>query len=339
MSLKNNEQTANYWANVSDTHEHGFWDIPGWREHQNVLASGKPAISWFDVMHQELRNQGKKPGHALSLGCGDGHLERKMIDNGVCTSIEGCDISSDLIKKAEQNALRHQGQIRYFIADLNRPNFKRGAYDLIIGTGIFHHVEKLERLFENLKLSLKPGGKLLLYDYVGPSRFQWSKLQTDYCNQWLKQLPKEYRTKKGYPAYYCLAKRAFDFTPLVSSKWVGKLIEKFTPAMVYAQYQRLKHAQLVMDELIPPHPDQFIATDPSEAIRSSEILPILKRYFVIEKQLPLGGTLAQPLFGRTVANFLNDKKGAEWAARILEEERKLVLDGSLPSDFVAVLAK
>ena len=334
-----NQQVADFWADVAEREELGFWCAPGWKEHQNRLASGDPDRSWLQVFHEEMRLQGKEPGHARSIGCGSGLLEREMIEEGLCTSVEGCDLSEPLLAIAEEKAAQQRMPITYFIADLNTHDFPKNHYDLIIGAGIFHHVDALERLFGELKESLKVGGVLLLYDYVGPSRFQWSEKQIARCNAWLNRLPKKYKKKQGYPYYYYVGKTLFDLIPFSSSTFLERAVEKLASRRLFSQFVRIKTAQTTMKTLIPPHPAQFFVTDPSEAIRSSDILPALQEHFVIEKFLSLGGTLAQPLFGRTVANFLHDQEGQKWAALILEDERIAIQNNELESDFIALMAK
>lgn len=333
-----NRQVAEHWARVAKKQELGFWNTPGWTEHQNLLASGKPHYSWLQVFRDELSSQGIKPGHALSIGCGCGMLERQMIQEGLCTSAEGCDLSLDLLDYAAEAAKEIQAPITYFKADLNVDYFSPQKFDLIIGAGIFHHIENLEYLFQNLKRALKPGGKLLMYDYVGPSRFQWTPKQIERCNEWLRRLPKKFKKKQGYPIHYQIGKWLFDLLPFIHSTHIERWIQRYCPSYFFAQYVRLKNAQIHMDKLIPPHPSQFLVTDPSEAIRSSDILPILKKHFEIEKLMPLGGTLVQPIFGRTVANFINDAEGTKWAKKILDDERQAIVDGDLSSDFVALIA-
>lgn len=333
-----NKQVAHYWSSVADREELGFWNLPGWETHQNQLASGNEDISWLDVLHKELQASGVSPGHALSLGCGSGQLERKMVSMGLCKTIDGCDISEPLLSMARTAAEKYNDSIKYFCADLNEPNFPHNRYDLIIGAGVFHHVENLEALFNNLKAALKPGGRLLMYDYVGPTRFQWTEQQTHICNKWLKKLPKRFKRKQGYPFHYVAAKKIFDLIPGAYSSWLQRCIKQWAPERIYAQFLRLRTAQIQMEELLPPPPEQFLVTDPSEAVRSSEILPILKTHFTIEKIIPQGGTIVQPLFGRTVGNFIKDPEGADWAKQVLEDERKAIQQGTLPSDFLALIS-
>lgn len=335
--IRENKQVASYWKRVSEREDLGFWHAPGWDAHQNILASGNPDYTWLQVFRDHLLEKNVTLGHALSIGCGAGSLERQMIKDGLCRSVDGCDLCEDRLKTAAQ--LASTMPINYFVSDLNSPQFLPQSYDLIIGSGIFHHVEKLEKLFENLKKALKPGGRLLMYDYVGPSRFQWTPSQMEHCNKWLRKLPRKFRIKRGYPYYYYPAKVLFNCLPFVNSNGYENVLKSIGGDRLVSQFLRLKTAQIYMDKLIPPHPDQFLVTDPSEAVRSQDIVPVIKNYFEVERELSLGGTLAQPLFGRTVANFIDYPEGQEWALKILEDERHLIQEGTLSSDFIAMVCK
>jgi SAM-dependent methyltransferase len=332
------EQVARFWSRSARRGELGFWDVPGWKEHQNLLASGRPDRSWIDVLTDELRAAGVVPGLALSLGSGGGCYEPLLLERGLARSVEACDLSPDLVAASQARADAQGLPIRYFVADLNAPQLAPRRYDLILAAAVFHHVERLERLFESLARTLRPGGRLLVYDYVGPSRFQWRAEQIAVCNAWLGRLPARYRRKQGYPWHYVAAKRLFDALRFPDTDGFERWLGRCAPERVFAQYRRLRTARLSLDEIVRPAREQFLVTDPSEAIRSEETLGLLALHFDIRRTLVMGGTLVQPLFQRTAANFCRDTEGGAWVERILADERELVRSGRLASDLVALHA-
>ncbi|MGK0184005.1 MAG: hypothetical protein ACI9YB_003327, partial [Halioglobus sp.] len=93
-----------------------------------------------------------------------------------------------------------------------------------------------------------------------------------------------------------------------------------------------------LDEVSRPHPEQFLVTDPSEAVRSEEIIPLIKKEFTLSSVLHMGGSLAGPIFMRTAENFIKDQKGQKIVGEILSKERELVKNGKLESDYVAFIA-
>lgn len=334
---KRNKQTANYWSWVAKRKELGYWDIPGWKQHQNLLASKNLDQDWLDVCFRKISKS--SPKLALSLGSGSGSLERVLLKRGYVQEVYGCDISPDLVQISQNEADRLKLKASYFVADLNAPVFNCPKVDLVIAAGILHHVEELERLFLEIKNILKEGGHFIVYDYVGPSRFQWRENQIKRCNEWIKKLPKNYLKKKGYPWYYTLSKKIFDAIPFSHSEKIPAFLSKWLGLRVGAQVKRLQQASLTLNKVIPPPVEQFLVTDPSEAIRSEEILNLASQIFKIEGLIPQGGTLAQPLFGRIVANFLKQEEGKAWALKILNDERLEIEKGNLESDLVAFIAK
>lgn len=332
-------QVASYWSRVARKGDLGFWQIPGWDEHQNLLASGRPDRTWLDVFADEIAATGNVPGLALSLGSGGGGYEPMLLERKLATRVEACDLSPDLVAFAQRRADAQGLPIRYFVADLNVPRFPPQRYDLILAAAVFHHIENLEALFESLVETIKPGGHLIVYDYVGPTRFQWRDEQIRVCNEWLGRLPHRYRRKRGYPWHHRLSKRVFDAIPFLGSEPVDRWLGRHAPERWFGQYRRLRFARLTLDEIVRPPREQFLVTDPSEAVRSEETVGILSTCFQVHRTLPMGGTLVQPLFTRTAANFQEDVEGAEWVGRILAHERDLVRSGRLPSDFVAVHAR
>ena len=86
--------------------------------------------------------------------------------------------------------------------------------------------------------------------------------------------------------------------------------------------------------------DWFEQNDPSEAIRSDEILPCLRQHFEIIDHKPYGGALLHMLLSGTAGNF--DPHSAEDAAlvRILAFfEEELEKAGALETDFASVVAR
>jgi SAM-dependent methyltransferase len=83
----------------------------------------------------------------------------------------------------------------------------------------------------------------------------------------------------------------------------------------------------------------MIAADPSEAIRSSEIIPRLRRHFNIIEERPLGGALLHLGLGGIAQNF--DPASTEDSA-IMEAffaaEDVAIRDGVVGSDFTVVIA-
>lgn len=91
---------------------------------------------------------------------------------------------------------------------------------------------------------------------------------------------------------------------------------------------------------IPPTIESMNASDPSEAIRSAEIIDLLKKKFDIIEQRDFGGTLLHMLLQDIVANFNpNDLKDLTVLKLIIYIEHYLIKSGILSSDFSFIIAR
>jgi SAM-dependent methyltransferase len=88
-----------------------------------------------------------------------------------------------------------------------------------------------------------------------------------------------------------------------------------------------------------PDAAAIAAIDPSESVRSSEVLPLfLERFDLIERH-DYGGTLLNPILGQAVVKQLSDPS-TETALRLLHAlESALIRARVLPSDFVLLVSK
>ena len=89
-----------------------------------------------------------------------------------------------------------------------------------------------------------------------------------------------------------------------------------------------------------PTVEEMKADDPTESVRSSEVLPLLRERFEVVDERPYGGTVLQLLLAATLPAFdLGDSSHQEILRRWCEEEGRLVDSGELPSDFYYVVAR
>jgi SAM-dependent methyltransferase len=258
------ELAAEYWDKAEN---HRSDRYRSWLEHPTILryanqrVTGDPelnGVTWFQRKYlPEAVNLG------LSLGCGNGDLERAALKMGIAKRFHAGDISPDAIERARL-AAANDGLgdcIEYSVTDLNTATLPKNTYDLVIGMQSVHHVFQLERLFQQVRDSMRPGALFYLDEYIGPIRFQTSDAMTKLINDIRAILPTRLK---------------MDL--LMQKGWIW---ETYTPSPI----------------------EHFEATDPSEAIRSSEIVPLLKLYFDIVEYRPYGGQLLHMLLTGITGNF------------------------------------
>lgn len=98
--------------------------------------------------------------------------------------------------------------------------------------------------------------------------------------------------------------------------------------------------EIVRDHLPRPTVEQMIAIDPSEAVRSGELLTLLGSHFDIVERIDFGGTILQLLLQDIAGNF-NPENPDDVALlnRFWTMEDQMIAAGDLPSDFTLLVAK
>ena len=174
------------WAE-SSREVRSFWQSQVVTASINRLITGDPDLS--PPAYFKRRFSRKPFKSALSLGSGEGQMERQFVSLDICHRILGVDVSQARVARARANVpIQFADRVEYICANLEEWRPDRQV-DLIIAKGVLHHVQALEdwcRLFAEM---LMPEGLLYLDDFVGPTRFQWTTTQLDIINRVLAVLP------------------------------------------------------------------------------------------------------------------------------------------------------
>ncbi|HKR66814.1 MAG TPA: class I SAM-dependent methyltransferase, partial [Thermoanaerobaculia bacterium] len=176
-------------------------------------------------------------------------------------------------------------QIHYGVVDLNRDVLERDAYDVIVAHAVLHHVENLEHAYAQIEQAMKPDATLLVNEYVGPSRFQFSDDVLRILNALLDCIRRgETRTR--------------------------------------------------------PSVEEMIANDPTEAVRSEELLGFTERHFDIRERKDLGGTILQHLLYGIVQHYRFDVPRERGVIDMLCAIEGMLVDAQrIASDFVLLAAR
>src|SRR4030042_3644593 len=259
-------------------------------EFHNYLVTGKRIYHYLSYFKDKYLLDAKPI--IASLGCGSGHLERTLIKDFhyKYEAIHGFDINPHLIEFANQEVKKlGLDHVNYFLMDLDKPQLNPTYYDLIIFFHSLHHVENLEKSLKEVKKALKNNGLLLIVDFIGPSRFQWSDKQIE------------------------IAQEILDMVPL-------KLKRNLSCASTVLSHKT---------KITRPSSDDIAQGDPSEAVRSEDIMHIVINEFrIIEKKF-MGGTLLSLLLHNIAGNF-NERDEADRAIILLMQKiEELVLKESI----------
>ena len=79
---------------------------------------------------------------------------------------------------------------------------------------------------------------------------------------------------------------------------------------------------------------------PSEAIRSSDIVPLFRRNFDVVYEKQLGGTIQHMLYSGIIQNFPDDDSEVDHIIDSVDTLESLLISlGVLPSDFVLLVGR
>ena len=220
----------------------------------------------------------------LSLGCGDGALERDVRKKGICSEITGIDLSARALElAADAAASEGLDGISYERGDFNNLDLEPDRFEIVFFHQAMHHVKNLEVCIEQIQKTLKPDGLFYLDEYVGPSRDQWTDELVETANTVYRSFPREVRTSRRVP--------------------------------------------------YPIEED-----DPSEAIRSADIVPLVEAGFKIVEKRDYGGNLLSLIHPLLRWDVMDDEMRRRCLDRLIEEEKALLASGK-PTYYTVIIAR
>ncbi|MBW3126934.1 class I SAM-dependent methyltransferase [Hymenobacter profundi] len=172
-----------------------WWIVPAVRARWNQRITGDPTFPYEPyVVAKYLRN---RTGLSLcSLGSGSCSHELAFARHATFSQVECVDIARALLDQAKIQAQREGLHNMHFVVrDINRQHWPQNTYDVVLFHSALHHFQHVDDVLDNVWHALRPGGLVVLYDYVGPNRLQWSAAQLFAANELLATLPASYRRR------------------------------------------------------------------------------------------------------------------------------------------------
>jgi trans-aconitate 2-methyltransferase len=125
-----------------------------WDARSYDVISG-PQFSWGMEVLERLKLRGDET--ALDAGCGSGRVTEELVSRLPAGRVIAVDGSEAMIAKAKE---RLGERVDYLVADLAELQIDEPV-DLVISTATFHWISDHDRLFECLRATLRPGGRLV----------------------------------------------------------------------------------------------------------------------------------------------------------------------------------
>ena len=283
MTLNEKERTKSTFS-LPDIESSNWWIIPEMRQRENKKISGNPQKS-FDWHLTENYCQGKKNLKLLSVACGVGNREIRLAESGHFDEVLGIDLSHDFINAANKTlAEKKLPNIRFEQADFYSFPLEANYYDIIFFHSALHHFKNIEQVAQRVIVALKDDGLLVLNEYVGRNRLQYTSQQLAAMDRLLAFIPENYRKR--------------HLTNIVKKK-------------VYA-----------------PGLLRMIVSDPSEAVESETIMPVIHEYFKVVEEKKTGGDLLMMVLKDISHHFVNnnDREAKQILQKLFAEEDQYLLD-------------
>lgn len=113
----------------------------------------------FIRRHLNKLDVGPKPGKALNLGAGEGDYDAMIARH--CGELVSCDINEEDVAYAKE-LNREVPNVEYRVENALDLTFPDNTFDLLLSMEVIEHVGQPERMVEEVRRVLKPGGLALI---------------------------------------------------------------------------------------------------------------------------------------------------------------------------------
>lgn len=162
-----------------------WWHFPEVYEHIGRKIHG----SFVEFIRAET--DGRVFERAVSVGCGSGTKEMRLIEAGLVDRFDLFELSKERIATGQRRA-RARGfadRMRFHLADAFAARDSEEVYDLVHWNNSLHHMLDTRDALAWSRRVLRDGGVIAMDDFVGPSRFQWTDFNIRIASEFRRQLP------------------------------------------------------------------------------------------------------------------------------------------------------
>jgi ubiquinone/menaquinone biosynthesis C-methylase UbiE len=134
--------------------EAAFCTSAPWR-----FAARRLILPWA-LMGEELA------GSVLEVGSGSGAMAAEILESFPNTSITATDLDPGMLGRAETTLSPYGSRATVTAADATQLEFPRETFDAVVSFMMLHHVGDWERALAEAARVVKPGGLVLIADFV-----------------------------------------------------------------------------------------------------------------------------------------------------------------------------
>jgi SAM-dependent methyltransferase len=207
ISIGHNNETGDHWSgqySKKSTLVTRWWESDYIIRRINRRVCGESLPGMTSGLHQLAlqRFAGQVPfEHGVSIGCGTGLKERSVIRSGLVDHFTLFELSSVGIERGRKEAAEAglADKMNFRMEDGLLAETREGVYDVVYWNNALHHMFDVKAALEWSWRVLRKGGVLLMDDFVGPTRMQWSDRLLAINTSMRKALPPEYLRNPWQP--------------------------------------------------------------------------------------------------------------------------------------------
>jgi ubiquinone/menaquinone biosynthesis C-methylase UbiE/uncharacterized protein YbaR (Trm112 family) len=113
-----------------------------------------------------LRTLGYRPRHALEIGSGTGVLTFALLEDQAVGRLTVTDVSQRFLQTLTTRLAQYPTPISLVACDANERHFRDGAFDLVVGRSVLHHLLDYEQALAQCRYVLQEGGAAVFYEPV-----------------------------------------------------------------------------------------------------------------------------------------------------------------------------
>ena len=173
----------------------GHFDIK-YKDYDTLI---KKLIPKYEEMHdlilKNLHFKRKPKIRVLDLGIGTGKTSLEILKKFPDVTIDGVDISKNMIKQGKQRLRNYLSRVNFMEQDIAKLSL-HGKYDAVVSVLCIHHLNQKQKkeLFYKIFNLLKERGILIIADIV---KFDSGRETTKKENEWKNFLIKNLGKKEG----------------------------------------------------------------------------------------------------------------------------------------------
>ena len=160
------------WAAEAPEQGHQHERMPNVMEYLDRLE--RPDRDQYQKPSQVIDALGLKAGmHIADLGAGSGYFTRRFVEAVTETGkVFVIDIEPEALKYVEDSLIHmHRSfEAEFIVARPDNPKIPIDSVDLIFVCNTYHHLEDRSQYFNNIKSSLRPGGRIAIIDFYHDER-------------------------------------------------------------------------------------------------------------------------------------------------------------------------